>query len=507
MKLTRSKLILFALIASFSANAQQFLGSYFYGQDAFRYSEVKNVGTARMQGIGGGYAAVGGDATNAFSNPAGLGFYNRSELSITPVFNNLSSTSNYIGTSSSKDFSGVNIGQLAVVFSNNGIGTRKKRSSFGISYSKQVNFLNDFTYSGQNKSSSMMDFFAEKATRRGANSTTLDNEFDTRTGQAETAPAMYYQAFMIDANAQGNAPYKKVEPNLPVNQTGNTTASGSTNQWNFSYGVNYDDKTYLGFSVGLIRLNYEYLGNHREDFLGGRVFNGFNFEDDLTTRGGGVNLTLGGIIKASKSVQLGASITTPTWINITETYNSSITIDQKANTFTTDFKTVSTLPNDFPYRITTPLRANGGAMVFLPNKLGFIAIDAEYVGYRGMSVSDSEDARWSSDQKAGITNTFNSAVNFKGGAELRFGNIRARAGVKFMPDPYKLKADDLDRSQLILSAGAGYRTEKFYADLALVNNSYSTAYTPYELTDKARYASAKIDNRRTDFVISVGTFF
>jgi hypothetical protein len=507
MKLTRSKLIILGLITSLSVNAQQFLGSYFYGQDAFRYSEVKNAGTSRMQGLGGGYASLGADATNAFSNPAGLGFYNRSELSITPVFNTLSSSSNYISSSSGKEFSGANIGQLAVVFSNNGIGTRKKRSSFGISYSKQVNFINDFTYSGQNKSSSMMDFFAEKATRRGANSTTLDNEFDTRTGQAETATAMYYQAFMIDPNAQGNAPYRKVEPNLPVNQTGNINTNGSTNQWNFSYGVNYDDKTYLGFSVGLIRLNYEYLGNHEERFVGGRVFNGFNFEDDLTTRGSGINLTVGGIIKASKSVQLGASITTPSWLNITETYNSSITIDQKSGTFTTDYKTVATLPNDFPYRITTPLRANGGATVFLPNKLGFVAFDAEYVGYRGMSVSDSEDARWSSDQKTSITNTFNNVVNLKAGTELRFDKFRARLGAKYMPDPFKLKADDLNRSQLILSAGAGYRAEKFYIDLALVNNKFTSAYTPYELSDKTRFASAKIDNRRTDFVISVGTFF
>ncbi|MFN3851533.1 MAG: hypothetical protein ACK4NY_18995 [Spirosomataceae bacterium] len=507
MKITRSLAIVALTSLATSVNAQQFLGGYFYGQDAFRYSEVKSSGTARMQGIGGGYSALGADATNAFSNPAGLGFYNRSELSITPVFNSLNSTSNYIGTSTNLASNGANIGQLAFILSNNGIGTRKKRSTLGISYSKQVNFLSNYEYAGSNRGSSMMDFFAEKATRRGANSTTLDNEFDPNRGIADTPTAMYYQTFMIDPNAQGNAPYKKVESSLPVNQNGAISSKGSLNQWNFSYGVNYDDKTYLGFSVGLIRLNYEYLGKHEERFPSGRVFNGFNFEDDLTTRGSGINLTVGGIIKATDNIQLGASVTTPTWLTLTETYNSAITIDQKANTFTTDFKTVSTLPNDFPYKITTPLRANGGATFFLPNKLGFISADAEFVGYRGMNVSDSEDASWSSDQKKAITNTFNNVVNLKAGTELRFDNFRVRGGVKYMPDPYKLKANDLDRSQMVFSIGGGYRTSKFYVDAAGVFNKFVAGYTPYELSDASRYASAKINTTRTDFVVSVGTFF
>jgi hypothetical protein len=76
-----------------------------------------------------------------------------------------------------------------------------------------------------------------------------------------------------------------------------------------------------------------------------------------------------------------------------------------------------------------------------------------------------------------------------------------------MPDPYKQKSNNLDRSQIIFSGGVGYRSAKFFVDLAGVYNTYKTAYTPYELANTANYASANITNSQKSFVISVGTFF
>ena len=87
MKITKIIITSALILGGINAQAQLSLGGHFYGEDALRYSQSKISGSARMQGMGGGYTALGADATNAYSNPAGLGFYNRSELSITPVFN------------------------------------------------------------------------------------------------------------------------------------------------------------------------------------------------------------------------------------------------------------------------------------------------------------------------------------------------------------------------------------------------------------------------------------
>ena len=507
MKITRILIVSALVLGGIGANAQLSLGGHFYGEDAFRYSQSKTSGSARMQALGGGYSALGADATNVFYNPAGLGFYNRSELSITPIFNSLNTTSNYIGSTTKTSTSNANIGQLGLILSSGGTGTRKKRSSLAITYSKQANLLSDFSYAGQNKKSSMMDYFADKATRRGVDSGTLDGEFNTNTGSAATSTAMYYQAFMIDPVSGSGAPYTKIEKGLPVNQTGRNSSTGAVSQWNIGYGANFDDKTYFGFSVGFVRMNYEYLGNHDEQFPTGKVFNGFQFNDDLYTRGGGINLSAGAIVKLTESISLGANVTSPTWITLNEIYNSSITVDQKPNTFTTDYKTVTTDENVFSYSLTTPLRASGGATFFLPSKKGFITADAEYVGYRNMGIKDPEDNTWGADQKRVIQSFYKDAVNLKAGAEYRIENIRLRAGVKYMPDPFKQKVDNLDRSQILFSGGVGYRSSKFFVDVAGVYNKFTSAYTPYELANTANYASANLSSNQTSFVISVGTFF
>jgi hypothetical protein len=41
------------------------------------------MGTARYVGMGGAMTAIGGDPSAAIDNPAGLGLYRRSEISVT----------------------------------------------------------------------------------------------------------------------------------------------------------------------------------------------------------------------------------------------------------------------------------------------------------------------------------------------------------------------------------------------------------------------------------------
>ncbi|RYU95758.1 hypothetical protein [Emticicia agri] len=510
MKISRILITTSLLLGGIGAKAQLNLGGHFYGEDAFRFSETKISGSARMQGLGGGYVSLGADATNNYTNPAGLGFYNRSELSITPVLNSVNTSSVYAGSQFSRSTTSPNIGQLGLIFSNSGTGTRKKRSAFAITYSRQNSFLSDYRYSGVNQRSSMADFFAERATLRGADSGMLDEEFDPNSGTAATATAMYYQAYLIDPVSGGGAPYTKIEKALPVEQTGDISSTGSTSQWNLGYGINFDDRTYIGLGIGFVRLNYENINTHNERFANGVVFNGFEYGEDLYVRGSGVNFSLGTIFKANENISIGASLTTPSWISVTELYNSHIIIDPKAGNPvvpTSAITNIATDENLFSYSLTTPLKASGGATFFFPNKAGFITADAEYVGYRGMGIKDPEDNAWGEDQKRGIQSTYNDVVNLKVGAEYRIQSIRVRAGAKYMPDPYKEKSDNLSRSQTLFTGGVGYRSAKFFIDLAGVFNQFKGAFTPYQLSNPQNYGSANLTTKGTSFVVSIGTFF
>ena len=279
------------------------------------------------------------------------------------------------------------------------------------------------------------------------------------------------------------------------------------------YGANFDDRTYIGASLGIVRLNYETINDHNEAFPKGQIFNGFNYNDDLVTRGSGINLSVGAITKVTDELQFGVSVTTPTAFSMSESYYSSITIDNKPNTFVTDFKTIEALPSDYSYKVTTPLKANAGFTFFLPKKLGFITADAQYVGYRNMGVRDPQDTQWSAAQKSRIQSVYKDVVNLKLGGEIRINQVRLRAGINYLADPVRKTNNPLTISKIISrtipTIGAGYRTNKFFFDVAMVGlfNSYSSSYTPYQLNNISDYASAAVKTRTTDFVFSVGTFF
>ena len=116
--MTTRFIFLSGLLLSAGASFGQTANStgYLYAGEAFRFSEIQQTGTARFRGIGGNQTALGGDASSLFGNPAGLGFYNRSELSISPMLNLNNAQSTYLGSSLTDNGTKFAIGQLGIIF-------------------------------------------------------------------------------------------------------------------------------------------------------------------------------------------------------------------------------------------------------------------------------------------------------------------------------------------------------------------------------------------------------
>src|SRR5688572_7860212 len=66
-----------------------------YAETAMMFSRTKPTGSARILGMGGAQLSVGGDFSSAYSNPAGLGMYNRSEVSFTPGYFDIQTNGSY----------------------------------------------------------------------------------------------------------------------------------------------------------------------------------------------------------------------------------------------------------------------------------------------------------------------------------------------------------------------------------------------------------------------------
>ncbi|RRB07174.1 hypothetical protein [Larkinella rosea] len=491
-----------------------------YAGDAFRYSEVTQTGTARMKGLGGNHAGLGGDISSTFGNPAGLGFYNRSEISLSPSFNLLNSQATYIGTQRTTNKTTPNISQFGLVLagSKQNDNRRWRRTALGITYNRQVSLANSFVFEGRNNRSSIVDSYIVDANSRNLTGEQINQAYNQNTNEADFLSAAAYQMYLINGSPTSNTavtgpPYFRYDATRPTQQLNTYESSGTHSQWTIGYAGNLDDKLYIGASLGISRLRFNYENVYRETVVGGLVFNNYSQTDNFTVTGNGINFSLGVIYKLDRSLQLGAYLTTPTFSSVKETFEQSIKVDAKDPTLPLQQNEVFVVPNNFDYSMTTPLRASGGLTYFLGSgKIGFITATADYVGYAGMRVTTNVyDAQgntdFKNDVKRAVQGTYLNVVNLRAGAEIRAGLLRFRGGVAYLPDPYKQKLNDIDRSKVLISGGLGVRTDRFFLDGSVTYNTLKSAYTPYSLPNASDFASAQINSKLTNITVTAGVFF
>ncbi len=508
-----------------------------YADDAFRYSNFNQTGTARFRGLGGNQTALGGDASNVFGNPAGLGFYNRSELSISPSVNLTSNKSSYLGSTSTATNSNVNIAQFGVIFAGRGntTNTTLRRSNFGISYSQSVNFSEQVLASGTNRNtnSSIVQQYINGANTsnngRGDSAGELNAAYDPSTGQADFIEAAAYQLYLInptDLGTQGSGPpYTRLDANVPLSQQAVINRTGAHSQWTLAYAGNFNDKFYVGGSLAITHLKYTSDFTLRETPIGGVAYNNYGQNNLLNVTGNGIGLSLGAIYKIDPSFQVGATFISPTFSGVHETFDQSLFAFPRDPALIAKYNspnphipnTISVPSNDFDYTLTTPLRASAGATYFIGDgKVGFLTATAEYVGYSGMRIGTSaysntqDNQAFHDDVKYNVQQTYQNVVNFRAGAEFRAGLLRLRAGAAYMPSAYKIDLDRVpksDRSMVQLSAGLGVRNQRFFADASGSYMATKTGFSPYTLPSDADTPTVATTQNRTNVTLSFGVFF
>ncbi|TLV02636.1 OmpP1/FadL family transporter [Dyadobacter luticola] len=509
--------LLTALCIPFLSHAQ-------YAEDALRYSEMNQTGSARFQALGGNHAALGGDPSSIHGNPAGLGFYSRSEFTFSPGLTSINTKGNYLGQSYSNSKSLGNISQASLVIASQpGFQRRWKRSSLGISFSRQQSFHDTYNYGGLNNRSAYVDKVVADANGKSTPVSQLEADFEANgsvTGGpvAYSVPAAYYQMYLINPSGTSGFPYSAVDKNSVVNQFGTLDASGANTQWTIAYAGNLDDKFYIGGNIGFSRLRYKYTRTFEDSYVDSPELISVSQGEGLDVTGSGINLSLGVIYKFSPMFQLGGTIMSPTFTSIKETFTQNVSaqyVDGKVTgpdgtLITPPYTSLPIAPNDFEYSMTSPFRGNLGATVFLQNK-GFITGTVEYVGYSGMSVrtkylNDTDNQAFKTDTKNEITDSFRNAVNFRLGAEYRANLMRFRVGGAYLMSPYQ-NSDGIQRDKFLVSAGLGVRGNKFFADLSGSLAMYESAFTPYTLSNVQDYSSVRITNKPVNAVLTLGMLF
>ncbi len=477
-----------------------------YADIARTMSQQEIYGTARFQGIGGARTALGGDISSISGNPAGLGFYNSSEFSISPGYIFINNTSSYLGSSVKNDYSNFYLANAGAVIHKKPSSQRSggfKGGSFGFGTSRIANFQNQIAYQGSNTREDFIDYAVDEANAQGMDS--YDNP-----DLLPELPFLAFQTTLIDRFFGVDTPgdstfffdrniYDIFNPDqiafpsdeFPTLQEEMIITKGGHYQSNFSYGANFADRFYIGAAVGVNTLRLDQERVYRETPTDADLTE-FTLVDDRLLKGTGINGTLGIILRPVNVFTLGVSYTSPTFYEMRDESYLSMSADFNTGVISDE---VIFLP--LKYRLRTPGRLNGGAALFL-DKFGFISADVEWVDYGSAKLTSNEFDFSDTNQEV---DSYGSVLNYRVGGELRFKSLRLRAGYSFQEDPLD-SGDGVDRSRESFTAGLGLRLKKFFADASYVRSNYNSSVSPYP-----EASTALVENTSENAVLTLGFKF
>lgn len=482
-----------------------------YVESAMLFSRTKPGGSARIQGAGGAQIALGGDYSSALSNPAGLGMYNRSEITFTPAYSTYDTDASYLGSPTNDSKTGLNIPGFSVVFNM----PKQKGSYYGGSLALSLSRTNDFNsqvlYNGVNTNTSIIDYFIDVA----AFGTTA--QFETGGAHYNTPTGLAYFNYLIGPQTLLDPPGPDDEyftdiKSIPFQQEEIET-KGASNQWSISYGGNYNDMIFFGGGIGITSLRYESRKLFSEDFDEDPLFNYLDLHENLKISGTGINATLGVIARPVDFLQIGVSFTTPTYYQLSETYNAEMNTSWKNFDYYGDGSTIlndeyagtDILVSD--YTLTTPSKFSTG-IAFL-SKYGFIAGDVEFTNPSRTKYNSNTSGISYAGENGAIRATYKPVTNFRIGGEFRYEIFRVRAGYAVQANTF---SDDIDLDNQInsISAGVGVRTKRFFADLAWVQSRSDALYNPYNFVvyqDVYETPEAELENKLTHVMLTIGVTF
>ncbi|MEP1257558.1 outer membrane protein transport protein [Algoriphagus sp.] len=451
-----------------------------YYEDAYRFSQVKPAGTARIMGVGGTQWSLGGDVSNVAGNPAGLGFFRSSEASATLGYTDWGVETTYLGQRKNYNTTNFSLPNVSFVLANpKGEFDRGsfKGGSFGISIQRIANFNTEYGYfSDLPGETSIIDFYLQDANGLPENQV-------VNLGITGMAYNTYQINPRLDSNGQAiTGEYEPINGFVAPFQDENITQEGSSSQISIAYGANFNYKFFIGGSIGIRTLSYNSRKIYNEEFAEGPLINS-NLQENLFINGGGINLNLGLIYKPIDYLNLGFTFQSPPWYSLNDEYNASMVANYDNYFYEPEEITlgrVEDLTDIFisSYNLNTPLKIGGGATVFL-NKNGFISADVDWVDYSAARINSNDFDEGPDNLE--IRNLYGSTVNFRFGAEYKISKFRLRGGYGYYGDP--IADSDYDRSTQQISGGLGVKLNRFSIDFALVNSKFNTLYSSYQVLD------------------------
>ena len=480
-------------------------------------------GTARYVGMGGAMSALGGDISVMSSNPAGIGIFRSNDISTSFGFNHTATESTFNGTRMNEDKTRASFDQIGFVYTHKiGNTTSLRYVNFGFNYHKSKNFNRLFSAGGQLDGFSQSWQLAQEMNNAGVNtSSAFDGILD-----AENPYRTYWNKYPVLGVMGATTGVVDLVEGAVWGWDGYSNnyysqEKGGINQYDFNVAFNIEDRFYIGATLGIYDVDYDRFTSYTEELNDdyGDDNGGYTLDNYYGLQGTGVDLKLGVIFRPVEDspFRLGFAIHTPTWYELTESYNATLSSDIYAyddayKQTLSDYLTQNYLSYD--YRMVTPWKFNVSAGTTLG---GLVALGAEYeYSDYGSSKLEDIDGYELGDQWS-VEDYLKGVHTFRVGMEARLApQFSVRAGYNytsaaFADDAYSALASyrtstdfNNTKEKNTVTFGLGYRGNVVYADLAYKYDMYKSDFYAFDDID---LPATKVDNNRQQVVFTLGARF
>ncbi|WP_276484715.1 OmpP1/FadL family transporter [Paraflavitalea pollutisoli] len=499
-------------------------------EDALRMSWNVPSGTARSMAVGGAMGALGGEITNLWVNPAGLGFYKTSELVLSPGLTLASAKGSFRGTDAKSDnLTRFNLGASGFVFGYNDPGSRWSSKAFSFGVNRVANFAGSTYYKGTNDYSSFSEPLANELFSYYSR---IRDQYPGRSDKQIVADAVYDPAlsvktrmglytYLLDIDTTTGTVFSRAEDLGIVNQEKTVNTKGGITEIALGFASNMDDKLFLGLGIGIPIVNYVRHTTYTESDPTAALndFSYSRYEEEYTNKGVGFNAKLGLIFKPVERLRLGLAIHTPSLYALKEKTTSKMVTDLETsfdpNWPVDSISSYQLEPNnrdpEFKYDLVSPWKfiLSGSyalnEVADVSRQKGFITADIEYVTYGSSKFKEAEDngeGEYYKQVSDAVKQLYKGALNFRIGGELKFNTIMARGGFSYYTNPYK--DSELKANRMNVSGGLGYRDHGFWIDLTYVRALGKDSDFPYRVDAPRANTYASIKDQTSNVMLTFG---
>jgi len=443
-------LSLFLGSIAWQANAQNEI-------DILRYSYQESLGTARSMSMGGAFGALGADLACLSGNPAGIGMYRRGDAGISTGLASQKTKVNIAGQFGNANQLSGSTTNLGIALSYPSVNPDWPVTTLAVTNTRRANYNERVRIDDAPLDGTLLDVFLGEA--MGANPDELYN-------LSPFTSSLAWETYLLNPHPNNNpTDYISEIPSGGAYATKIIERSGHLNETNIGLGSGFQERLYIGASIGIVSVEFDEKAIHNErPRIDSLELAEWEYQELLTVEGSGVNFKVGINLALTNWLRAGVAYHTRSRIGFTDEYSTKIRSDFKDGE---SFDSSSPF-NRLEYVVLTPSRliASGA---FILGKMGIITADYERVDYgsgmlKPQALSGPDPYNFETENEA-ASQLYNLSHAARVGCEFRIQqNWRLRAGAGMETSPFSPAAEiDTDASRYSGSMGFGYRTNAWYA--------------------------------------------